>query len=449
MTIRKRETTMKAWLIASAALSVLAAPALAAPADPRAEIARQAQGLEAKLIATRRDIHAHPELGNQEVRTAKLVADHLRGLGLEVRAGVGGTGVVAVLKGGRPGPVVALRADMDALPIKEEVDLPFASREKAVYLGKPVDVMHACGHDAHTAILMTVAELLTRMKAQLPGTVVFYFQPAEEGSGLDLKPGQLAGAQAMIAEGAMANPKPDAVFGLHVLSIAPAGQLWWQAGPTAAATDDLDIKVIGRGTHAARPWGGVDPIVVSAQVLLGLQTVISRQTDISSTPAVVTLGTINGGVRSNVISDQVAMTGTIRSYDDAIRTGLHERVRRTAMDIASSGGAKAEVVITKGYDPAVNDPALTEKITPALMWAAKGDARPRPGLGATGDDFGYFEKVVPGSYFYLGITPRDRDPATAPSNHNPGFFVDESALIVGVRALAAVTFDYLQGFRTR
>jgi amidohydrolase len=439
---------MKSLLIASA-FSMLAAPALAAPADPRAEIERQAQALEAKLIATRRDIHAHPELGNQEVRTSKLVTDHLRGLGLEVRTGVGGTGVVAVLKGARPGPVVALRADMDALPIKEEVDLPFASKAKGTYLGREVDVMHACGHDAHTAILMTVAEVLTRMKDRLPGTVVFYFQPAEEGSGLDLKPGQLAGAEAMIADGAMENPKPSAVFGLHVLSIAPAGQLWWQAGPTAAATDDLDITVTGRGTHAARPWGGIDPIVVSAQVLLGLQTVISRQTDISDTPAVVTIGTINGGVRSNVISDRVTMTGTIRSYDAKIREGLHARVKRTAEGIAASAGGQAEVTIGKGYDPAINDPALTEKIVPALSWAAKGDVKPRPGLGATGDDFGYFAKVVPGSYFYLGITPRDRDPATAPSNHNPGFFVDESALIVGVRALTAVTVDYLQGFKGR
>ena len=442
---------MKAWLcvgVALAGLSTASAAPAAAP-DPHAEIAQLAAQLEPKLLARRHDIHEHPELGNHEFRTSKLVADHLRSLGLEVRTGVGGTGVVAVLRGGKPGKVVALRADMDALPIKEEVDLPFASHDKGMYLGKEVDVMHACGHDAHTAILMTVAEVLSKMKAEIPGTVVFYFQPAEEGPrdvGTDR---QAIGARAMIAQGAMKDPKPDAVFGLHVLSIAPSGQLWWQPGPTAAAADDLNIVVTGRGTHGARPWAGVDPIVTSAEIVMGLQTVVSRQIDITSTPSIVTVATINGGVRSNIIPDTVTMTGTIRSYEPKIRDDLDRDVKRVAEGIAASAGAKAAVTITRGDDPAINDPALTAQIAPSLTWAAKGDAKPRPGLGAAGDDFGYFEKEVPGSYFYLGITPRNENPDEAPSNHSPKFHIDEPALIVGVRGLSAVAFDYLSAAAKR
>ena len=437
---------MKAWLCAGAALTAMAvaAPSFAAAPDAHTRIAQLATELEPKLLARRHDIHEHPELGNHEIRTSKLVADHLKSLGLEVRTGVGGYGIVAVLKGGRPGSVVALRADMDALPIKEEVDLPFASHDKGVYLGKPVDVMHACGHDAHTAILTTVAEVLSRMKAEIPGTVVFYFQPAEEGpSDAYTGPRPIIGARAMIAAGAMADPKPTAVFGLHVLSIAPSGQLWWQAGPTAAASDDLEIKVTGRGTHGARPWAGVDPVVTSAQIITGLQTVVSRQIDITSTPSIVTVATINGGVRSNIIPDSVTMTGTIRSYEPKIRDDLDRDVHRVAEGIAASAGAKAEVTIRRGDDPAINDPAMTARIQPSLLWAAKGDAKARPGLGAAGDDFGYFERDVPGSYFYLGITPRGEDPELAPSNHSPKFHVDDPALIVGVRALSAVAYDYL------
>ena len=442
---------MKAWLcvgVALAGLSTASAAPAAAP-DPHAEIAQLAAQLEPKLLARRHDIHEHPELGNHEFRTSKLVADHLRSLGLEVRTGVGGTGVVAVLRGGKPGKVVALRADMDALPIKEEVDLPFASHDKGMYLGKEVDVMHACGHDAHTAILMTVAEVLSKMKAEIPGTVVFYFQPAEEGPSDVGTDRQAIGARAMIAQGAMKDPKPDAVFGLHVLSIAPSGQLWWQPGPTAAAADDLNIVVTGRGTHGARPWAGVDPIVTSAEIVMGLQTVVSRQIDITSTPSIVTVATINGGVRSNIIPDTVTMTGTIRSYEPKIRDDLDRDVKRVAEGIAASAGAKAAVTITRGDDPAINDPALTAQIAPSLTWAAKGDAKPRPGLGAAGDDFGYFEKEVPGSYFYLGITPRNENPDEAPSNHSPKFHIDEPALIVGVRGLSAVAFDYLSAAAKR
>ena len=260
---------------------------------------------------------------------------------------------------------------------------------------------------------------------------------------------QAIGARAMIAQGAMKDPKPDAVFGLHVLSIAPSGQLWWQPGPTAAAADDLNIVVTGRGTHGARPWAGVDPIVTSAEIVMGLQTVVSRQIDITSTPSIVTVATINGGVRSNIIPDTETMTGTIRSYEPKIRDDLDRDVKRVAEGIAASAGAKAAVTITRGDDPAINDPALTAQIAPSLTWAAKGDAKPRPGLGAAGDDFGYFEKEVPGSYFYLGITPRNENPDEAPSNHSPKFHIDEPALIVGVRGLSAVAFDYLSAAAKR
>ncbi|MCF4997674.1 amidohydrolase [Pseudomonas syringae] len=425
-------------------LTFLAGQAGAATMEStRTQIADQAKALEPELLETRRDIHAHPELGNTEKRTAELVAKQLKALGLDVKTGVARTGVVAVLKGGLPGPTVALRADMDALPVKEVSDLPFASKAKGTYLDKEVDVMHACGHDAHTAILLSTAKILTGMRDTLPGTVVFYFQPAEEGPSDFIPDGKNTwGAKMMVQEGVMKSPKPDAVFGLHVWAGVPAGQIAYRPGPTLASSDDLRIKILGKQTHAGRPWDGIDPITVGAQTIVGLQTVVSRRTDISSYPSVVSIGTINGGTRYNIIPESVDMTGTIRSYDYGIRQKLHADVRQTVEKIAESGGAKADVTIIEKYDPTINNPALTEKMLPTLRWAAKDDVVQGPLVGGA-EDFSFFAKETPGLFVFLGVTPKDQEMSKAAPNHNPGFFVDESALVVGVRTLASLATDYL------
>ena len=442
------------------ALGVLAAAVAVPPRAARAaaevkttsplddEIGRRAAAIETKLIAWRRDIHEHPELGDQETRTSKLVADHLRALGLEVATGVARTGVVGVLHGGKPGGVVALRADMDALPVKEALNLPFSSKAKGTYAGAPggapLDLMHACGHDAHTAILMAVAEVLTGMKEQLPGTVKFLFQPAEEGPSDFLPNGKNTwGAKMMIEEGVLTNPKPDAIFGLHVTSNLPSGMLGYRGGTAMASADELHIKVVGRGTHGAKPWGGVDPITVAAEITLGLQTVISRQTDLSRGPAVVTIGMIHGGTRLNVIPDTVQMDGSIRSFDTEVRKELHERVTRTAEEIAKSAGATAEVSIVDLYNVTVNDKALVAQTVPTLAWAAGRPPTEMP-LVSGSEDFSFFGNEVPGFFFFLGVTPAGQDPATAPANHSPAFYVDEAALVTGVRALAGATVECLE-----
>jgi amidohydrolase len=386
-----------------------------------------------KVVAWRRDIHEHPELSFEEVRTAALVAKHLQALGLEVRTGVGKTGVVGVLRGGRPGPVVALRADMDALPVTELVDLPFRSRVRAQWQGAEVGVMHACGHDNHVAILMGVAEVLAGMKAQLPGTVLFLFQPAEEG---------LGGARAMLADGALRDPRPSAVFGLHVWPTT-VGTIGVRAGPQMAAAGNFTIIVKGRQTHGSQPWSGVDPIVVSAQVLLGLQTIASRQVNVAYLPSVLTVGQIQGGNRSNIIPDSVVMVGTLRTFDDAMRRDIAMRIERTATDIARSAGATAIVKVDQGGLVQANDTSLTERMLPTLRRAAGhgGLQLINPVMGS--EDFPEFTRDIPGVFFFLGVTPRDRDPATAPANHSPLFFADEEALVTGVRALAGLAVDYL------
>src|SRR2546428_4931474 len=338
---------------------------LLAQAPTATEIDRRATQIESKVVAWRRDIHAHPELGNRETRTAGIVADHLRSLGIEVRTGVAHTGVVGVLRGGRPGKVVALRADMDALPVTEQVDLPFASKVKTTYNGQEVGVMHACGHDTHAAILMGVAEILSGMKDQWSGTVKFIFQPAEEGA----PAGERGGAALMIEEGALDDPKPSAIFGLHVFPY-PAGEIRYRPGGTMASADAFRIVVHGRQTHGALPWAGIDPIVVASQIVLGLQTIASRQVDVTAAPAIVTVGAINGGVRFNIIPDSVVMIGTIRTFDSEVRTDIHQRVRRTAESIAQSAGATAQVVIDTPTAVTYNDPPLTERILPTLREVA-------------------------------------------------------------------------------
>jgi amidohydrolase len=418
----------------AAAAQAVAGPALAADID------RRTAAVMPKVVAWRRDIHQHPELGNSEVRTAKLVADHLRKLGLEVKTGVGKTGVVAVLRGGRPGPVVALRADMDALPVTEQVDLPFKSTVRTTFNGQDVGVMHACGHDMHVAMLMGAAEVLAGAKAQLPGTVKFIFQPAEEGPPM----GETGGAKLMIAEGALASPAPAAIFGLHVgVTPRPAGHISYRPMGAMASADVMRMVVRGRQTHGAVPWAGVDPIVVAAQIVLGMQTVVSRQVDLTASPAVVTVGSIQGGVRNNIVPDSVVMLGTIRTFDMAMRDTIHARVRRTADLIARSAGATAEVTFTNNAPVTFNDPALTARMLPTLRRVA-GERNVSVAPQTTGaEDFGFFEQKVPGLFVFLGVVPAGSDPTSVAPNHSPKFFADESALPTGVKALAHLAADFL------
>ncbi|CAB3634454.1 N-acyl-L-amino acid amidohydrolase [Achromobacter marplatensis] len=455
--MQSRKTVFRLAPLALAAHLLMAGPAAAqsapgtqgplAPAPNAAlseQIDQRAKAIEDKLIAWRRDIHQHPELGNQETRTSKLVADHLRGLGMDVKTGVAGTGVVAVLKGGKPGPVVALRADMDALPVKEQVDVPFASKAKGTYLGKEVDVMHACGHDTHTAILMATAEVLAGMKDQLPGSVKFIFQPAEE-SPADFEPDgkKIWGAKMMVQEGVLDNPKVDAIFGLHVSSAYPAGWLSWRSGPAMAAADQFWIDVTGKQTHGARPWSGIDPIVVSSQIILGLQTIPSRQINSMLEPAVITVGAIHGGNRMNIVPDNVAMTGTIRTYDEGMKKDIHQRIARTAEMIAQSAGARADVRVVELYNATVNNPALTEQMGSTLRRVAgEGNYGLQPKSTAS-EDFSFYQEKVPGMFFYLGVTPKGTDVEKAAPNHSPRFYVDESGLVNGVRALSNLTIDYM------
>ncbi len=428
--------------VALVGLSVLAVPAARAQTAPSRfarEIDERTTQVLPKVVAWRRDIHEHPELSNREVRTAKLVADELTRLGFEVRTGVAHTGVVAVLRGGKPGPVVALRADMDALPVTEQVDLPFKSVVTANYNGQQVGVMHACGHDNHVAILLGVANVLAGMKTEIPGSVKFIFQPAEEGP----PAGEEGGAGLMIKEGALADPVPGAIFGLHVWPEA-VGSVAYKPGPFMAGADGLQIVIRGKQTHGAQPWGGVDPIVVASQVVLGLETIVSRQIDITKVPAIVTIGSISGGNRGNIIPDSVVMVGTVRTFDEGMRNDIKARIQRTASSIAQSAGATATVSFP-GVSSlvTVNDPALTERMLPTLRRVVGESNLQLSGLQTPSEDFSYFQQKVPGLFFYLGIVPKDKDPATAPRNHSPYFFADEAALPTGVRALANLALDWL------
>ncbi|MCS6808325.1 MAG: amidohydrolase [Bacteroidota bacterium] len=403
----------------------------------RALIDSRAAAIEQKMIQWRRDFHQYPELSNREVRTSRIVAEHLRKLGFEVRTGIAHTGVVGILRGGKPGPVVALRADMDALPVVEQVNVPFASKVRSTYNGQEVGVMHACGHDAHTAILMAVAEILASMKANIQGIVKFIFQPAEEGA----PEGEEGGAELMIKQGVLENPAPEAIFGLHVFSGIESGNITFRPGPTMAAVDFLRIVIKGRQTHGAKPWVGIDPIVVSSQVIMGLQTIESRQVDVTKEPSIITIGTMQGGVRNNIIPDSVEMTGTIRTYDEDMQEQIHKRIKRTSQYIAQASGATADVYIRKQYPATVNHDALTAKMAPTLQRVA-GQRNVSLSPKQTGsEDFSFYQKKIPGMFFFLGVTPKDQL-ATAAPNHSPLFYIDESALIVGVRALAHLVLDY-------
>jgi amidohydrolase len=402
------------------------------------EIDARVAEIEPRLVGWRRDLHEHPELGNREVRTARVVADHLRELGLQVRTGVAHTGVVGVLRGDLPGPTVAIRADMDALPVHEDTGLPFASRVQTTYDGRSTFVMHACGHDMHTAIAMGVADVLASQRARLPGTVVFLFQPAEEGA----PDGERGGAELMVEEGALADPKPDAIFGLHVIP-QPVGDVLFREGPTMAAADELRIVVHGEQTHAAYPWRGVDPITVASQIVLGLQLITARQLDKTQAPTVISIGSVHGGVRNNIIPDQVELLGTIRTFDAEMREDVHARVRRTAEQIAASAGATVEVTFGDGTPVVDNDPNLTAWLLPTLRRVAGADRvkRRAPTMGA--EDFAVYQREVPGVFFFLGIVPPGTDPSVAAPNHSPHFVADEAALALGVRTLAHAAVEFL------
>jgi amidohydrolase len=403
-----------------------------------AEIDKLAAAVEPQLIQWRRHLHQHPELSNREVETAKYVAEQLRSLGLEPQTGIARTGVVALLRGGRPGPVVALRADMDGLPVREEVNLPFASKAIGEYEGNKVGVMHACGHDTHVAILLAAAKVLTQMKDRLPGSVKFIFQPAEEGAPLDERP---AGAEQMVAEGVMQNPKVDAIFGLHVFANVPTGTITYRSGPFMAAADQFDIIVTGKQTHGSAPWRGVDPIVVGSQIVTALQTIVSRHVDITLLPAIVSVGQFQSGVRNNIIPETARLVGTIRTFDTKVQDDIHARVKKIAEGIAAGAGATVDVRITRGYPVTANDPALTARMLPTLERVAPGKVKESE-LITGAEDFTYFQRQAPGLFIFLGITPPEQA-GKAPANHSPLFFVDEKALPTGVRALAHLTVDYL------
>ncbi len=421
-------------LLATTGLAAQSAPPRWAP-DLDQRIAR----VMPQVIAWRRDIHQHPELSNREVRTAKLVADQLTSLGLEVKTGVGRTGVVGVLRGGKPGPVVALRADMDALPVTEQVDLPFKSTVTTEYNGQQVGVMHACGHDNHVAILLGTASVLAGMKSQIPGTVKFIFQPAEEGP----PAGEPGGADLMIKEGALDNPTPGAIFGLHVWP-ERVGTVSWREGPFMAAAEGLRIVVRGKQTHGAQPWGGVDPITVASQVVMGLQTIVSRQEDITKVPAIITIGSIQGGNRGNIIPDSVVMLGTVRTFDEAMRADIRRRIERTATSIAQAAGATALVEISGGGLVTSNDLALTQQMLPTMRRVVGEQNLFHAGLQTPSEDFSAYQQKVPGLFVFLGIVPDGKDPAVAPRNHSPYFFADEAALPVGVRLMTSLAMDWLE-----
>lgn len=403
-----------------------------------ADIQQDIIDIEGQMLEWRRHLHQNPELSNREFKTASYIEKHLKALGLEVKTGVAHTGLVAILQGDKPGPTLALRADMDALPVTEQVDLSFASKATAEYRGETVGVMHACGHDTHVAILMATAEVFVKNKADLAGTLMFIFQPAEEGA----PAGEDGGAELMLAEGLFNDMKPDAVFGLHVWSSQNTGIAAFRAGPAMAAVDDFELKVIGKQTHGSAPWNGIDPIVTAAQIINSVQTIVSRRTAITKAPAVVSFGAIKGGIRNNIIPDDVTMVGTIRNFDMDIRDDIHRHLGNIVSHVAQANDASVEFKINEGYPVTVNDPELGMKMLPSLHKVFGEDNVVDPGLITGAEDFSYFANETPGLFFFLGVTPADQDASTAPSNHSPHFKVDEPALLNGVKAFVQLVQDY-------
>jgi amidohydrolase len=419
---------------------LLALP-VAAQVNPKlqSKVIQQATYIEQKMIDWRRNLHQFPELSNREFKTSAKVAEHLKSLGIEVQTGIAHTGVVGILKGAKPGPVIALRADMDALPVTERNSLVFASKEKTTFNGLETGVMHACGHDTHVAILMATAEILAQNKNELKGTVKFIFQPAEEGP----PAGEEGGADLMVKQGVLDNPKVDVIFGLHISALTKLGQITYRPAGIMAASDWFQIKVFGQQSHGSAPWRGIDPIVVSAQIINGLQTIVSRQTELTKEAAVVTVGRFNAGIRENIIPEYAEMAGTIRTLDTEMQDKIHEKIRLTATKIAEASGARAEVIIDKKTPVTYNDPVLTEKMVASLQKAA-GEANVIRINAQTGaEDFAYYQKKVPGFFFFIGACPPDADPDKAPAHHTPDFMIDERGMLVGLKAMLNVTLDYM------
>jgi len=432
-------TSLFSLLLLATALMWTSSILYAQDASTLQKVATMADDIEDNVIEWRRHFHQYPELSNREFKTAERIAEHLTELGMEVQTGVAHTGVVGVLKGGKPGPVVGLRADIDALPVTERVDLPFASKQTTIYNGEEVGVMHACGHDTHIAILMGVARLLTDMKDDLQGTVKFIFQPAEEGA----PEGEEGGAELMVKEGVLTNPDVDVIFGLHIWATENAGTISYRPGGIMASSDRFMIKVKGQQSHGSQPWNGVDPIVVSAQIINGLQTIVSREMKLTKQAAVVTVGKISGGVRSNIIPEEVEMIGTIRALDKEMRTEIHESVRRIATHTAEAMGATAEVSLGLGYPITYNDPELTADVVSVLEVSAGKDNVQVMDAVTGAEDFSYYANEVPGFFFFLGGKPHDKPAEEAAAHHTPDFFIDESSFKVGVRALTNLALHYM------
>ncbi|MGZ8558375.1 MAG: amidohydrolase, partial [Chitinophagaceae bacterium] len=395
--------------------------------------------IEPKCIEWRRQIHQNPELGNSEFKTAKLIATHLKELGLDVKEGVAKTGVVGILKGAKAGPCIALRADMDALPLIERVNISYASKQKTIYNGEEVGIMHACGHDTHVAILMSVAEILSSIKSEIKGTIKFIFQPAEEGA----PDGEEGGAPLMIKEGVMENPKVDAIFGLHIQSRIEMGKIEYKPGAFMAAADFFSIKVKGKASHGSQPWLGVDPIAVSAQIMQGLQYIVSRQSDLTKAPVVITVGKIQGGVRNNIIPEQCIMLGTIRTLDSAMQKDVHQKFKHTITKIAEASGAETEIVIDTKTLVTYNDPALVKKMLTSLQNAIGANNVSEREWVTGAEDFSYYGTKAPAFFFYLGGMPKGMNSKEAPPHHTPDFYVDDNAMKTGVKAFCQLVTDYL------
>ena len=419
----------------------LAAPVMAAEADAHdwhVHIDQRADELFDRVVEWRRHFHANPELSNREFQTAAYIAEFLLSLGMEVETGIAHTGVVGVLQGGKPGPVVGLRADMDALPVPSRVDLPFSPDVTGEYLGEEVPVSHACGHDTHMAMLMGVAEICAGRRDDLPGTIKFIFQPAEEGA----PPGEEGGAELMVAEGVLENPDVEVIFGQHIWSLRPVGMIGYRAGSIMAAADRFTITIHGKQTHGSTPWTGVDPITTAAQVITGLNLIVSRQTQLTKQAAVISVGRIRSGVRNNIIPETAELIGTIRTLDTDMQDKIHADIRRTVEHIAASQGATATVEIERGYPVTFNDPDLTARMAPTLQRVAGENARVVDAITGA-EDFSFFQHQVPGLYFFTGGMPPDTDPADAAPHHTPDFYIDEAGMKTGMRALAGLAIDYM------
>lgn len=427
-------------IIITAVLLSITSLASSQDAALKTKISKKAESLESKVIIWRRDFHQNPELGNREFKTAEKIATHLRSLGIEVQTGVAKTGVVGILKGGKPGPVVALRADIDALPVKERVNLPFASKVEGEYNGTPVNIMHACGHDTHTAILMGTAEILASIKSELKGTVKFIFQPAEEGP----PEGEEGGAELMVKEGVLENPKVDVIFGLHINAQTEVGKIRYRPGGTMASSDWFTIKVKGKQAHGASPWYGIDPIVTASQIIIGLQTIVSRSLNLTENAAVVTVGQISAGIRNNIIPEELEMKGTIRTLDSNDQQMIHAKVNQIATNIAESAGATAEVSITSKTLITYNDPSLTEKMVPTLEEAAgKNNVDIAPAITGA-EDFSYYQDKIPGLYFFLGGMPKGKIATETAGHHTPDFYIDEGGFVLGMKTMASLAVDYME-----